>query len=121
VNDLDRDTDELNRLLLAAEEKLESMKLSVQACVVLHVEPVDGQPVTETWLTFSRHGKEWGIHISGTPITSCTRAQKVAAVHQLGAMQNKLIEEHERWRAKVHDAIGVAKKFVENGNAKETK
>jgi hypothetical protein len=36
-------------------------------------------------------------------------------------MQNKLIEEHERWCAKVHDAIGIAKEFIKNGSTKEAK
>jgi hypothetical protein len=112
THQLDKETDQLNKLLAEVEECFVAMKLSVQAEVPLSEEEAKV-------LGFGRLDKAWGLYVvrhafdtSPIPIQSASRAEKVTAVRLLGTLKKELMSEHERWLTEVRCAITGAREFI---------
>ena len=114
MSTLDKATDDLTELLLAAESKLTAMGLSVSASVPLTIEKAVSDEEQSSLLTFGKYGKDqvWGLHVGGVPIKSCSRAKRVAAAHVLQHLKNELIQVHDTWLTHVCEATTVATSFL---------
>jgi hypothetical protein len=110
--ELDKQTEALNELLLAAEQKFLDAKFSVNASVRLELEG------DKNWFSWRKDGAEWCFMMEDpvtrktTKLLLCSRKIRIEAAKNLGLLWKKTQETEAVTDKNVKNACDLAQKFI---------
>jgi len=106
---LQEETDALNMALRQAEQVIEEMRYGVWAEVDLRPGAI---------LTFKKKGREWGLYVAQqndeVPVTSASRADRIAAAQQIPALIEAIRKAALRELESVKEARQKVAQFVKD-------
>jgi hypothetical protein len=112
-------SNELNDVLLKAQDAIAALRLGVSASVLMHIEETNA---AETYLSFERYEGKWSLTIleghpafeewSTTPLLKASRRLRMEASKLLPALVDKLMEQTEKEIGEVDESKSAVVSFV---------